>query len=43
MQVAIARPKNLRDILTKATTTLPSHLNINQLIDEISSNNNDNS
>jgi len=43
MQVAIARPKNLRDILTKATTTLPSHLNINQLINQISANTNDNS
>jgi hypothetical protein len=38
MQVAIARPKNLRDILTKAKTTLPSHHNINQLINQISSN-----
>jgi hypothetical protein len=37
MQVAIARPKNLRDILTKAKMTLPRHLDINQLIDQISS------
>jgi len=39
MQVAIARPK----ILTKAAITLPRHLDINQLIDQISSSTNNNS
>jgi hypothetical protein len=36
MQVAIVHPKNQRDILTRAATTLPEHLNIDQLITQIS-------
>jgi len=36
MQVAVSRPKNLKDILTKATTQIPKHLNIDQIIDQLS-------
>ena len=36
MQIAMARPKNLRDILTRAATTLPEHLDIDQIISQIS-------
>jgi len=36
MQIAMTRPKNLRDILTRAATTLPEHLDIDQIISQIS-------
>jgi len=36
MQVAISRPKNLKDILTKATAQIPEHINIDQIIDQLS-------
>jgi hypothetical protein len=32
MLVAISRPRNLRDVLTKAALTLPDHLNLQELI-----------
>jgi hypothetical protein len=32
MQIAISRPKNLRDILTRAKTKLPNGMDIEQLI-----------
>jgi hypothetical protein len=32
MQVAVARPKNLRDVLTRATTKVPAHTDIDHLI-----------
>jgi hypothetical protein len=35
MTVAISRPRNLRDILTKASLTLPPHLNVQQIINEL--------
>ena len=34
MQVAISRPRNLRDILTKAAITLPHGYDINKVIQE---------
>jgi len=35
MQIAISRPKNLRDILTRAKTKLPNGMDIEQLITQI--------
>jgi hypothetical protein len=35
MQVAVARPKNLRDVLTRATTKVPDYLDIEHLITNI--------
>jgi hypothetical protein len=35
MTVAISRPRNLRDILTKASLTLPPHLDVQQIINEL--------
>ena len=36
MQLAIYRPKNLRNILTRAATKPPNDTNVNQIIEEIS-------
>jgi hypothetical protein len=36
MRVAISRPKNLRDCLTKAKLTLPPDVNIQTLIEDLS-------
>jgi hypothetical protein len=35
MQVAMARPKNLRDVLTRATTKVPAHIDLDRLITNI--------
>jgi hypothetical protein len=35
MQVVVARPKNLRDVLTRATTKVPDYLDIEHLITNI--------
>jgi hypothetical protein len=35
MQVAMARPKNLRDVLTRATTKVPAHIDFDRLITNI--------
>jgi len=35
MQLAISRPKNLQDVLTKAATKLPHGTNINQIIEQL--------
>jgi hypothetical protein len=35
MTVAISRPRNLRDILTKAFLTLPPHLDVQEIINEL--------
>jgi hypothetical protein len=34
MTIAMSRPTNLRDILTKAALTLPENINIQQMIQE---------
>jgi hypothetical protein len=36
MQLAIYRPKNLRNILTRAATKPPNDTDVNQIIEEIS-------
>jgi hypothetical protein len=35
MTVAISRPKNLRDILTKAALCLPEDLSLQSIIDDL--------
>jgi hypothetical protein len=40
MQVAISRPKNLRDILTRAALKLPNNIDINDVIQQCKRENN---